>query len=157
MKYPIVIGLIVALTGCATTPRKRALYGAGIGAGVGAFGGAVLSPNDESKGVNALVFGLTGAVLGGIVGLFMHDDAELPKAGDTLEGRELGQEFVVPQETGSLPAYVKDRLQPLVIEEYVEKDSVGDDGGLREPHRVWRIKRPPELAPKPVVRKRAAK
>ncbi len=157
MKYLIVAILIFSFSGCATNPRKRALYGAGIGAGIGAFGGAVLSPNDESKGVNALVFGLTGAVLGGIVGLFLHDDAELPKAGDTLEERELGQEFVVPQETGALPAYVKDRLQPLVIEEYVEKDSVGDDGGLREPHRVWRIKRPAELAPKPVAKKKAAR
>jgi gas vesicle protein len=149
MKQALFWFMILTLTACATPPRKRFLYGAGIGAGLGALGGAAFSPNPESKGMNALVFGLTGAVLGGVVSLFAHDDSEVPKAKDTLQERELGQEFVVRPDAGKLPSYVKDRLQPLVIEEYVEKDSINEDGGLSEPHKVWRIKRPAELVGKP--------
>lgn len=149
--------LIVAalLQACATSPRKRFLYGAGIGAGSGALGGAVLSPNPESRGINALIFGLTGAIVGGVTALFIHDDSELPQSDDSLKSRDMadaqGAEFVVPAQTNSLPSYVQDRLQPVVIEEYLEQDSVAEDGSLREPHRVWRIKRPAELTSKPLT------
>lgn len=150
----VVIAAASLLQACATTPRKRFLYVAGIGAGAGALGGAVLSPNAESRGMNALVFALTGAIIGGVTGLFLHDDSELPKTDDSLKGRDLGSdqstEFVVPAQASALPAYVKDRLQPVVIEEYVQQDSVAEDGSLAEPHRVWRIKRPAELSPKPL-------
>lgn len=161
MRRLILVCLLVSfLTACATSPRKRFLYGAGIGAGAGALGGAALSPNSESRGMNALVFGLTGAVVGGITALFLHDDSELPKSDDSLKARDLeggSLEFVVPAQVNDLPAYVKDRLQPVVIEEYVEQDSVAEDGSLREPHRVWRIKRPVELSPKPLAKQKEGK
>lgn len=159
MRYVLAIVLAATLLqGCATSPRKRFLIGAGIGAGAGAMGGAMLSPNAESRGMNALVFGLTGAIVGGISGLFLHDDSELPKTDDSLKSRDQSEisEFVVPAGATSLPAFVKDRLQPVVIEEYVEQDSVAEDGSLREPHRVWRIKRPAELSPKPISRTKEA-
>jgi hypothetical protein len=110
--------------------------------------------------MNALVFGLTGAVVGGITALFLHDDSELPKSDDSLKARDLeggSLEFVVPAQASGLPAYVKDRLQPVVIEEYVEQDSVAEDGSLREPHRVWRIKRPAELSPRPLPKPKEVK
>lgn len=149
MKILTALTLLLFLTSCASTPRKRFLYGTGIGLGVGALGGAAFSPNQESKGVNALVFGLFGAVAGGVAGLFLKDDSELPAASGSLEERELGKEFLVPQ-GGNLPSFVRERLEPVVIEEHVERDSISEDGSLREPHRVWRIKRQAELSPKPV-------
>lgn len=153
MKAVLCFVLIFSFSSCATTPHKRFLWGAGIGAGTGALGGAALSPDQESKGMNALVFGLTGAILGGIGALFFYDDAELPKSTDSLQSQEMestGKEIVVSPQSDSLPQYVKDRLQPVVLEEFVQKDLVSEDGSLSEPHRVWRIKQPAELAPKPL-------
>ena len=73
----------------------------------------------------------------------------------TLKERELGiqsgraQEFHV-QERGSLPEFVRDRLQPVVIEEAHQTDLVGEDGTLHEPHKIYRIIRPAELFARPI-------
>ena len=66
------------VSGCASMPRKRFLIGGAIGGAGGATAGALLSPNAESRGLNALVFGLVGTVAGAVIGLLIRDDAEEP-------------------------------------------------------------------------------
>ena len=151
MRKAVLLILLMA-SSCSTAPRNRFFFGAGIGTGVGAIGGAALSPNDESRGLNAILFGLTGAIVGGVIGLFSKDDAEIPKTETELQKQEEAldtKEFVVPSNQ-ELPAFVKERIQSAIVEEYVEEGSIGDDGTLREPHKVWRIKRPTELVNKPI-------
>lgn len=158
----VLTGLIcgaLTLPGCASLPpRERLLIGMGTGAAVGAGGGAALSPNSESRGLNALVFGLAGALTGGIAALLTAPKQPQSKAIPSLRDRELGvaseglstREFVAPQPT-DLPEFVRHRLKPAVIEEYDETDSLTEDGALRAPHKVYRIKRPAELIVRPEV------
>lgn len=157
-----IVGLVTVLTfmcACATSAVRPTRVGAGaaIGASVGAIGGAVLSPNDESRGLNALVFGLIGALVGGLAGIFTEPDHHAPKAGQDLKNNEFSssldqrKEYLVPIDP-TLPEFVKDRLKTAVIEEYVERDSITEDGSLAEPHKVYRIKRPAELIVKPTQR-----
>jgi hypothetical protein len=56
--------------------------------------------------------------------------------------------MIPPQQ--ELPEFLKRRIQPVVIEEFIEKDQVTDEGTLHEPHRAYRIKRPAELYTNPV-------
>ena len=150
--FTILIVLVAFSSGCASAPRKRFMIGAGIGGAAGGISGAVFSPNDESRGLNALVFGLVGAVVGGLIGLFIHDDSEVPEAKpkeqttDATATRELE---IVPTQK-ELPQFVKDRLKQIVIEEIHEPDQVSEDGTLHEPHKAYRIKRPAELIAKPI-------
>ena len=146
---------ISVLSGCASlTGRKRVLIGAGLGISAGAVGGALLSPNEESRALNALVFGLSGALAGGLIALLTESKSEVPKASSDLKDQELTldkttREFqVLPNQ--QLPNFLKERIHPLVIEEFVEADSVSEDGTLHEPHKAYRVKRPSELFAKPV-------
>ena len=75
------------ITGCATG-RGRFLVGAGIGASLCGGGAAAFSPNRESVGMNALVFGLVGALAGGALGLLTYDDGKIPKAETSLHTQE---------------------------------------------------------------------
>ena len=157
MRRSLSIFVILSLlaSACSTTGRKRILIGAGIGGAVGAVGGNVLSPNDESRGVNALVFGLAGALVGGILGSITDSKPESASNVPTLKERDLGvttpgmQEYLAPANQ-PLPQFVKDRLEPVVIEEFSEPDAVSEDGVLHEPHRAYRIKRPSELFARPI-------
>jgi hypothetical protein len=144
---------LVLLPGCASLKGKnRVLVGFAAGAAVGAGGGAALSPNSESRGMNALVFGLSGALVGGVAAL-LTDQPPAPEHEATLRERELGtpgvgRQFQI-QPASELPPFVRERIQPAVVEEYLESDRISEDGELHEPHKVYRIKRPVELAPKP--------
>ena len=149
--------LILALgtSGCASLhSRERLAVGVGLGSSIGAVGGSVLSPNPESRTLNSLVFGLSGALLGGMLAL-LTDRAPEPKPEDlSLRAKELGavstagNEFVVPVGQ-KLPEFLKRRLKLPVIEEYIEQDSVSEDGSLSAPHKVYRIKHPAELIARP--------
>ncbi len=149
-----IISLVVVLTGCSTlTGTKRTFTFAVAGGATGAVGGAVLSPNPESRALNALVFGLVGSLVGGISGIATDRPLSAPsEKPDSLieEGTGLNSRtsVVAPYET--LPDYVKKRLQPIVIEEFVEADQVDEDGVLRESHKAYRIKRQPEFNPRPL-------
>lgn len=148
----ISIFFVLSLPSCASG-RKSLFIDAGIGAGVGSAGGAALSPNSESRGINALVFGLAGALVGGATALFTdtHTDVSFPHEGirerETSLDKTVREFQVLPTE--SLPAFLKARVQPMVIEESIESDSLSEDGTLHEPHKVYRIKRPGELFAKP--------
>jgi len=135
--------------------RGRIAAGLLAGATAGAAGGALLSPNDESRGLNALVFGLSGALVGGGGAFLFGAEDKKNEVSNDLRSRELrgavpGREYQVsPQQ--ELPDFLKNRVQPVVIEEFVEKDRVTEEGTLHEPHRAYRIKRPAELYANPVV------
>lgn len=153
MRFFQVAVLILLLPSCATlTQRDRLMVGVAGGAVAGAAGGSLLSPNAESQGLNALVFGLSGALTGGLVALLADRPPETKAEDRSLKGREMGvgtgQEFVVPQ-SGELPEFVKKRLTPVVVEEFEETDSIAEDGSLRAPHKVYRIKRQAELVTRP--------
>ncbi|MBY0472106.1 hypothetical protein K2X30_13145 [bacterium] len=141
----------IFFSSCATVRgSQRILFGAGVGAVAGAGGGAALSPNDESRGLNALVFGLSGALVGGVVALLTDHKEDVKKAEPALNGQDNAVSLkyqVLPEDR--LPSFVRDRLQPTVIEEYVQPDVVTEEGVLHEPHKVYRIKRLPELYSKP--------
>lgn len=155
MKSVALVCIMTLLSGCAT-PRGRFLVGSGIGA-VAVGGTAIaLSPNAESRGMNALVFGLVGALVGGLVGLFIKDDGEVPKADNSLKAKEqvnlegsTKKYYEIPF-SQDLPAWVKQRVQPPILEETVEKASVGEDGSLHEPHPTYRIHRSAELSADPI-------
>lgn len=150
-----VVGISL-LMGCATlSGPKRTFTFAGVGAATGAVGGSVLSPNPESKTLNTLIFGLVGAIAGGVTGMLTDRHPESPKDTaysfdqNTQTNIQTKSMILAPYE--SLPEYVKKRLQPLVIEEFVETDQVDEDGVLREAHKAYRIKRQPEFEARPVV------
>lgn len=143
-----------ALNGCASiSGNGRILLGAAAAGSAGVAGGAILSPNSESRGLNTLVFGLSGALVGGVIAALTQPSSS-PEPVKTLKDRELDirgtprQTWIAP--TGLLPSYVKQRLQPVVIEEFEETDRLSEDGDLHVPHKVYRIKRPAELSARPI-------
>ena len=149
------ICMVSLLSGCAT-PRGRFLIGAGIGAAAVGGTATALSPNSESRGMNALVFGLTGALIGGLIGLFSKDDGEVPKSDTSLRAKEqvsldgsTKRYYEIPF-SQNLPDWVKQRVQPPVLEETVEKATVGEDGTLHEPHPTYKIYRNAELSADPI-------
>lgn len=142
--------MLLALSGCAGLGLSRsAQYTLG-GAAGGATGGYAFSPNEESRALNALFWGALGGAFS-----YLTERAFRPEKNEglpsTLESRELfprpGRDIEVPHEGKTLPEYVRKRLTPVVIEEFKERDAIGEDGSLHEPHRVWRIKQQPELTP----------
>ena len=147
--------LVTLVSGCATVSRPRVEWGMAIGGAAGAIGGGALSPNDASRGWNAAVFGAIGAVAGGLIGYLTEPKAPTLSQGPSLKAQELAPpatakevELKAPE---GLPGFVKDRLQPVVIEEYQEPDTVTPDGELHEPHKVYRIVKPAELFARPVT------
>ena len=154
MRAPV-LGLIPLLAiGCASGPKRDFVLGVGLGAGAGAAGGAAFSPNRESRPMNALVFGLVGALAGGTVAYLKNQKATPEETKMTLKDKELqpgasAQQYVIGPDQG-LPDFVRRRLQPAVVEEYVEADQVSGDGTLHEPHKVYRIERPAEFFARPV-------
>lgn len=146
--------LILSLCTSCATARGRFILGAVGGAVAGGGTAVLLSPNKESQGLNALVFGLAGALVGGLASAFLLKDPKPTDAPDlSLRGRELGianPEMLYTVPTNSkLPLFVKERLQPVVVEESVEPDTVSEDGTLHEPHKIYRIQRQAELYSKP--------
>jgi hypothetical protein len=140
--------------GCATTGRHRILLGVASGSTLGGLAGAALSPNPESQTLNALVFGLSGALAGGAFALITDQAPPSNPENLTLKDREgnsggKSREFIVHPDQ-ELPSFLKSRVQPVVIEEYVESDRVSEEGTLHEPHKAYRIKRSAELFAKPV-------
>lgn len=151
MKYLLIFSLV--LSGCSTFASHRSLKYSGGGAAAGAALGYGFSPNKESQGLNALLWGGIGAAFGYLFERAFRDRGDVVEIPSNLEAKELfreSEEFVLPATKQKLPAFVQKRLTPVVIEQYTEKDTAGEDGSLHEPHRVWRIKQQPELLPKPL-------
>ncbi len=152
----IISVLMLSSAGCATglSRTDRMWSGASVGLGMGAIGGAMLSPNDESRGLNAIVFGATAALVGGVVGYLTGADTKPSLETKTLEEQERqnrnssAQDYTISP-AGKVPSFLKNRMSPAVVEEYLEQDSVAEDGSLHAPHKVYRIKRQAELIARP--------
>ena len=71
MKKYLFIGLF--LLGCSSL-KKTLIYSASSGAMAGAVAGTALSPNQESRLANVVVFGLVGAGIAGGVGYLLYKD-----------------------------------------------------------------------------------
>jgi len=159
--YAVLAGGLVwgiSLSACATVSGKpRILAGVSLGGALGAGGGVALSPNDESRALNALVFGLLGGLIGGGAAVFFDPDGANQSGKNTgLKEKELGTRAPDSRQVElisgeSLPEFVKQRFRPVVIEEFVESDRVSEEGTLHEPHKAYRIKRPAELIAQPSV------
>jgi hypothetical protein len=152
-----VIVLGITLTSCASLSGKnRTLAGVSLGGALGAGGGIALSPNDESRAINAIVFGLLGGIMGGGAAIFSDPNGANQSGKSTaLKEKELGRHAQESKSfelnvTEPLPEFVKERFRPVVIEEFVEADRVSEEGTLHEPHKAYRIKRPAELIARPV-------
>jgi hypothetical protein len=70
MKYLV---LIILLSSCSTL-KKTLVYSAMSGGLAGVAGGIALSPNKQSTGANAAVFGLIGAGVAAITGYVLYKD-----------------------------------------------------------------------------------
>jgi hypothetical protein len=114
--------------------------------------------------MNALVFGLAGAVAGGALAILAApSDSDPATTEHTLKTQELlgapgassfgNDKLYSVSPSTQLPSFVKERLQPVVIEEATEPDSVSDDGTLHEPHKVYRIQKNAELFALPPEKK----
>jgi hypothetical protein len=106
--------------------------------------------------MNALVFGLTGALSGAV---YAHLTSKpKPESADAKQLKEREEEmrkanslFQIPaSNASSLPPFLKDRISQIVIEEIPMQERIGEDGTLHEAHKAYRIKNPPELLPTPL-------
>ncbi|MBG60556.1 MAG: hypothetical protein CMJ16_08875 [Peredibacter sp.] len=73
MKRLSVLVICFAITSCSSM-KKTLIYSAMAGGATGATAGAVLSPNKESQGANAAVFGLLGAGVAALAGYALYKD-----------------------------------------------------------------------------------
>lgn len=150
MRY-ILLLFCVALSGCANFSLRDPWASTAVGLAGGSAGALALTKNKEHQGKNM-------AITGAALGLAMHLGAKFlwgkeidPAKAEILELRAKNlrpaREITVPAANQKLPDFLEKRLTPLVLEQWVENDSISEDGSLNEPHKVWRIKRHPELIP----------
>ena len=83
------IFLVILLSSCSTM-KKTLIYSSLSGATLGASAGYALSPDDESRGANALVFGVVGAGLTALAGYALYEnDPRNKKLKHMLEKKKL--------------------------------------------------------------------
>ena len=70
----ILILLILVHVSACSTLKKTIIYSALSGGMVGASAGALLSPDVESRGANAVIFGLVGASVAALAGYALYQD-----------------------------------------------------------------------------------
>lgn len=63
----------LSMTGCSSL-KKSIIYGSMIGSLTGMVSGVMLSPNKESQGANAAIFGLIGASVSGLASYALYQD-----------------------------------------------------------------------------------
>jgi hypothetical protein len=143
--------LLAALSGCSSIDLQNPWTAASLGLVGGMGAGYGLTYEKARRGQN---MGIAAAGLGTLAFLgakYIWGKEVDPSKAEILELREKNfrptKELVIPPTRQKLPDFLEKRLTPLVLEQWVEKDSVTDDGSLNEPHKVWRIKRTPELIP----------
>lgn len=74
MKHPFLMIFMVSLLTSCSTMKKTIIYSSLSGAIAGASGGYLLSPDKQSRGVNAAIFGLVGAGIAALAGYSMYED-----------------------------------------------------------------------------------
>lgn len=73
MKPLICLTIVILFCSCSTL-KKTLVYSSLSGGVTGATAGALLSPNKESSGANAAVFGLIGAGIAAVAGYALYQD-----------------------------------------------------------------------------------
>lgn len=73
MKNLLALILCILLSACSTL-KKSIIYSSLTGAMTGATAGALLSPDKDSRGANAVVFGLVGAGIAALAGYALYQD-----------------------------------------------------------------------------------
>lgn len=93
----IILGiLILSITSCSTM-KKTLIYSSLAGGATGATAGAMLSPNAESQGANAAIFGLIGAGIAALAGYALYkDDPRNYKLNQMLLDKERGNDSYDP-------------------------------------------------------------
>jgi outer membrane protein OmpA-like peptidoglycan-associated protein len=74
LKIVLVVGLVVALVGCANMSRQQ--KGTAIGAGSGAVIGGLIGSNSDNTALGALIGAAVGGAAGAFIGDYMDDQAE---------------------------------------------------------------------------------
>lgn len=70
----LTLGILCLFLCSCSSMKKTLIYSAMAGGATGATAGAVLSPNNESRGANAAVFGLLGAGVAALAGYALYQD-----------------------------------------------------------------------------------
>ncbi len=73
MKKVFITVLCLGLSGCSSM-KKTIIYSSILGGMTGATAGALLSPDEKSRGANAAVFGLIGAGVAAMAGYALYKD-----------------------------------------------------------------------------------
>ena len=73
MKRAILLIFLTALSSCSSM-KKTLIYSGLAGGMTGAATGSLLSPDKESRGANALLFGLLGAAIAAVTGAALYQD-----------------------------------------------------------------------------------
>ncbi len=73
MKYSIKILLLIMVTSCSSL-KKTLIYSSLAGGMTAATAGVMLSPNNESRGANAALFGVLGAGVAALAGYALYKD-----------------------------------------------------------------------------------
>ena len=90
MKRTLVTALLLALLVSCSTLKKTITYSSLNGGMAGASAGLLLSPDKESRGVNAAIFGLIGAGIAALAGYSLYeDDPRNKKLNHMLDEKEV--------------------------------------------------------------------
>lgn len=81
---------LLAFTSCSTL-KKSLIAGSVLGAGVGAAGGAIYSPDPYSRDKNAYMFGVVGAVAGAGLAYLLTEEPKKPGLNNPMLLDEPGQ------------------------------------------------------------------
>jgi hypothetical protein len=66
--------------------------------------------------------------------------------------RSANRLFQIPVESvEEVPAFLKNRISQIVVEEIPMRERIGEDGSLIEAHKAYRIRNPAELIPSPTL------
>ena len=137
----ILIFICMGLISCSSM-KKTLIYSSLAGGLSGAVSGAILAPNKESVGGNALILGATGAAVAAGLGYLLYkDDPRNQKLNQMLFGENLDinlGNFQVATElerkanyqvpTIPLPKALKDKVPKQYLIKYKSKDQVINQG-----------------------------
>lgn len=158
--------MIFLFSSCSSL-RKNVVLGSIAGATVGASGGYLFSPNEESRGKNAYLFGLIGGALSGLGTYYLLKKEERPQKSLLLEDRKMNEnmsiplfnlsddmtglpakvefkpvkKYEVPQ--GKLPPQLKGKVKKQILIEYETKGSTMQLKGKTiqiAPFKAWEVK-----------------
>lgn len=145
----ILCAVLAVLTLSCSSIQLRVSGASVLGGALGGMGGYAFSPYEQDRIPNLILFGMAGALIGGACGLLWPDDFEQEKNATLKRSESDYSKQIILSNPSELPDFLKNRIQPTIIEEFTEKPTLSEDGSIHEPHKVYKIKRPIELSPEP--------